>query len=514
MQGIIYNQDADSLIYGVGKNGCKLTVEQMKNYASQFKGSHMTDIMLCLNNSCASYPSEVITSFIDKYHQKLENGVPVDYTSEPSIMGFHHIFETLGIDHIAIEIDTFREIGINPWISFRMNDYHDRHAETSSQLPDYYHEHPEIRRGTYKPKKYQYQWDKNNDYAHPFVREMMLAFIEEALERYDPYGVELDYTRELLVFKDGEEMDGIEIMNEFVRSVHALCQKYGEKYGHKIKLAVRVAPQVEQNYDFGLDVVHWASERLLDLVTVSGRFDSNHNDMPIKLWKSLLAPFGVELAAGIEMYIRPHWDADPVLPSISTMAALAASAYSQGADKIYMYNFFHRFDSPHIDPYAPIPEDTETFGDFSGFYGTFGSLEKLLKFDRRHIISINDRLPWWQRNRGYDQLPTTFDEERFFKITVGEIPEGAKVQIRMGFGCSTEKVLENPVTVYLNGERCTYVGAEQDNRYARETVLCYDALAAAHRSSAVAFVIGNEKLVAEGYRTTIDYFEVYIKAPV
>ncbi len=513
MKGIIYNQDADSLLHGVGRNGCKLTAEKMRSYANQFKGSHMTDIMLCLNNSCASFPSKVITSFLDKYHQKIENGIPVDYTGDVALQGFHHMFEVLGIDNIAVEIETFREIGINPWISFRMNDYHDRHAETSPQLPDYYHEHPEIRRSTYKPEKYIYQWGRNNDYGHPFVRNMMLAFIEEALERYDPHGVELDYTRELLVFKDGEEIDGIEIMNEFVRNVHALCVKYGEKYGHKIKLAVRVAPCVEQNYDFGLDVVHWASEGLLDLVTVSGRFESNYNDMPIKLWKSLLSPFGVELAAGIEMYIRPRWGAEPVVPSYTTVAACAASAYSQGADKIYMYNFFRQFDAPPLDLNEPIPENTDDF-DFRGFYNIFGSFEKVLKLDRRHIISINDRLPFWQRNRGYDQLPTTFDEERYFKITVGKIPEGARLQIRMGFGRSTEEVLENPITVYLNGEECKYVGAEEDNRFAHETLLCYDVPATAHRSSAVAFIVGNKNLIAKGYRTTIDYFEVYVKAPV
>ena len=80
MKGIIYNQDADSLLYGVGRNGCTLTEEEMRNYASQFKGSHMTDIMLALCNSCASFPSQVITDLVAKYHQKRENGIDVDYT--------------------------------------------------------------------------------------------------------------------------------------------------------------------------------------------------------------------------------------------------------------------------------------------------------------------------------------------------------------------------------------------------------------------------------------------------
>ena len=203
MKGIIYNQDADSLLYGVGRYGFTLTAEEMKSYAGQFKGSHMTDIMLALCNTCASYPSKVVTDLISKYHQKHENGIAVDYTENFITKAAHHIFETLGIDHIAIEIDTFRAIGINPWISFRMNDFHDHHCEASPILPDYFHDHPEIRRAAYRPADINGNGDKCKDYSLPFVREMMLALINEALERYDPYGVELDFQREIYTVSSG-----------------------------------------------------------------------------------------------------------------------------------------------------------------------------------------------------------------------------------------------------------------------------------------------------------------------
>ena len=110
MKGIIHNQDADSLLYATGKAGCTLTAEELNNFASQFKGTHLTDVMLQVLNSCASYPSKVITDLVQKYHQKVENGRAVDYTDIPWTKGAHHIFETLGVDHIAIEIKTFREM--------------------------------------------------------------------------------------------------------------------------------------------------------------------------------------------------------------------------------------------------------------------------------------------------------------------------------------------------------------------------------------------------------------------
>ncbi len=41
------------------------------------------------------------------------------------------------------------------------------------------------------------------------------------------------------------EYDGVEIMNEFMREIDALVHKYEGKYGHKIKMAVRVAADIQ-----------------------------------------------------------------------------------------------------------------------------------------------------------------------------------------------------------------------------------------------------------------------------
>ncbi len=504
-KGIIYNQDADSLLYNVGKNGCTLTAEEMENYASQFKGSHMTDIMLCVNNSCSTFPSKIRTSLVDKYHQKIENGITVDHTACLSVAAAHHIYEVLGIDHIEVEIRTFRDIGINPWVSFRMNDIHDFHCETSPILPDHFHDHPEWYRVKYHPEFLVTNADRDLDYGLPEVREFWLAYIDEALDRYDPYGIELDYTREIEVFANGNEYDGLAIMTQFVRDVYALCGKYGEKYGHKIKLAVRVAPEVQQNMDYGLNVMEWVEEGMIDLVTVAGRFESNDNDMPIKLWSTLLKPRGVELAAGIEGNILPHFGCRPFPWDAETIAACTASAYSQGADRIYMYNFFHCFQAPRLDEVEP---ELSAKGPAmqASFYKIFGDFEKVLKLDRRHIWSVNDRLaPWYRNRQGMSQLPVTFRRSVSFKITVGDIPEGAAMTINIGFA-DPEKATANPPKLFVNSEECTYTGTMNYARADAGTVLCYDVPASAHKSNVYVFPIVNEE-------TTVNYLEAYIKAP-
>ncbi len=505
-KGIIYNQDADSLLCRVGRDGCVLTAEDLENYASQFKGSHMTDIMLCVNNSCSTFPSKTRTSLIDKYHQTVENGREVDYKNIPSIAAAHHIYEVLGIDHIEVEIRTFREIGINPWISFRMNDFHDFHLETSPILSNFFHEHPECRRVKYHPEFRVNNGDNNMDYGLPLVREYMLSFINEALDRYDPYGIELDYTREIEVFAHGSEYDGMAVMTQFVRDVFTLCGKYGEKYGHKIKLAVRVAPGVEQNYDYGLNVMQWVKEGMIDLVTVAGRFESNDNDMPIKLWSTLLKPYGAELAAGIEMNILPYFGRKPFGPDMETFAACAANAYSQGADKIYMYNFFHPFGAARIDD-VPLdsPEYPSAFK--AKFYSTFGDSEKVLKLDRRHIWSANDRLPPWYRNcKQASQLPVqTLLYRAFFKITVGDIPEGAMMNINIGFN-EIEAASQKPPKIFVNTEECAYAGVLEYDRAENGKVLCYNVPASAYKSNVLLFIKTEDVI-------TVNYIEAYIRSP-
>ena len=271
-------------------------------------------------------------------------------------------------------------------------------------------------------------------------------------------------------------------------------------------MAVRVAPEVQQNMDYGLNVVEWVQEGMIDLVTVAGRFESNDSDMPIKLWSTLLKPHGVELAAGIEGNILPHFGRRPFPWDNETIAACAATAYSQGADKIYMYNFFHCFQAPRID--TVIPDITVNEGDTkykSSFYNTFGDFEKVLKLDRRHIWSVNDRLAPWYRNRsGMTQLPVTFARSISFKITVGEIPSGAKMSINIGFD-DTEKAAANPPKLFVNSEECTYTGTMKYARAEKGTVLCYDVPPSAHKSNVYVFPIVNEQ-------TTVNYLEAYIKA--
>ncbi|MBQ8248828.1 MAG: hypothetical protein IJY93_02960 [Clostridia bacterium] len=506
MKGLIINRDIHGILNESGR--LPITAQQIKDFPKQFEGTQVTDYFLAMCDSCAVFPSKTRTSFLDKYYQKIENGIEVDHSGDVVCKGAHHVFEVLGVDHIAEQVKGFREIGINPWLTFRMNDIHNRDKETSSGLTDFYHEHPEVRRIKFHPEFIQTNGDFAYDYTYEIVRNHYLDLIDESLDRYDVYGIELDWQRECCVFAVGSEYEGIEIMNQFIRDVDTIVHKYEEKYGHEIKFGVRVVPDIQINFDWGFNVLEWVQEGIVDLVTLAGRFESNDTDMPIKLWSTMLKPYNVKLAACIEMNIRPHLFHEAIQPNMETFAACAASAYSQGADYIYFYNYFHNINSGNFDRGGELSCDPNAdLGEKHMYWSVInqlGDFDKVMKMNRRHIISIKDRLPLWKRKRGYDQLPVVFNRDASFKICVGDIPKNAELTVRIGFE-DTDKALANLPRVFVNSEACEYIGAEDDPRWHQGgKLLSYKIPKSAHKGNMCPYVIVTEEMKAV-------YVEIYIK---
>ncbi len=496
MKGICINQDSHDVITWAGKT--RPSAEAIKNFPKAYEGTQVTDFFINLMDTCAVFPSKTRTSFLDKYYQKEENGVAVDYTQNTCAAGMHYIYEELGIDYVAEHIKGFREIGINPWLTYRMNDYHDRNMPASMLFSDFYHEHPEIRNGRDLPRRL-WSWNEHAyDFKFEIVRKHNLDLINESLELYDPYGIELDFQREMCVVAYYETDEGLEIMNGFMREVDAIVKKAEERWGHKIKCAVRVMPDYHFNFEYGLDVMKWVQEGIVDTVVISGRFQSTDTDMPIKMWKTMLEPFGAELFASIEWNICAHEDAAMLPPNIETFTACAANAFSQGADKFYIYNYyvgfnveFDRNGEYDFDP-AKSVKSREQYWTVINHLGNY---DDILKLNRRHVVTLKDRIPYWHRNtyihapenRAINQLPLTFCKTGVFRLYTGDIPTDAKVTFRFSVD-DAEKALANIPDVWMNSIQCEYIGSEKDERFTPHTLLCYRVPASAFKPCMVAFI--------------------------
>ncbi len=62
----------------------------------------------------------------------------------------------------------------------------------------------------------------------------------EITENYDAFGIELDFSRTIRCFKELGHHN-IPIMTDFLRQVRALCDRAAEKWGHPVRIMIRLS---------------------------------------------------------------------------------------------------------------------------------------------------------------------------------------------------------------------------------------------------------------------------------
>lgn len=495
--GLVINQDGDGFLRSVGQNLEKTTVQALRDFAWQYRDSNVTDFFICVCNATASYPSKIWTSVLDKYYQTEEAGEPVDYKDHDVIKGAHHIFETLGVDNIRIWHEEFRKMGIKPWISFRMNDAHDHMLDRSFLLTEMYHKHPEFYRVQHA-HGFEY-FDRIWDFAHPEIRTFYLDFVSEALERYDTDGVEFDFLREPLCFSIGGEYEGIDIMTQFMRDLKARVDASAKARGHAIQVAFRCPQTPELCMDFGFDVATYAKEHLIDVVIPCGRCATNDNELPIRLWCSVMHPYGVSVWGGVENSQRPNLVAKGPQTLESVSGIVSAMMY-QGAEKAYVYNFFRGI-FPQMKPAA----EQDGSDGYWNRIATVGDYDKMMQCPRRVMVTFRDFLPL-----GYpdsNKLPITLKKAGKFtlRFSLGEVPATSSVYIR--FSMSNGDLSSDDLKVWISGRDCTFVKtmACEDVRYTAETLYCFQCNAPIQQGIAIA-----EIRLTKDCETVCDFAEIVI----
>ncbi len=509
VQGIMVNQDADSVMGSANTS----KREDFEKFALGYEGSHVTDFMICVNNKISTFPTDLDswTDMVDKYYQKVENGKPVDYSQGTVATQAYKHFVQYGLDYIDIWCETFPKIGINPWLSFRMNDAHGYGAETSILLSDYYHENPQLRRVQHTNSATDIYYRPLLDWQYEEVRQRFLEYINYALSMYDCYGIELDWQREIRCFGVGQEYNALKILNEFMRDVQDIVNIYERKYGHDIKVGVRVTSDIETNYDFGLDILTWASEGLIDLVSPTGRHTTTDNTIPVSMWVSLMHPYGVQVAPCIEIQLHSNPDSAKTVSNenaakqtLETYNGAAALYLSQGADKVAVYNQYLALAQYIQQKHKVVTTNDEVAGTFRHWtvLSTIGSYDKLMTRNRRLVLTYNDVWQYWKETKA--QLPITVkkDEIATIRVPVGDVPVGATVYVK--FSVNGLNASKRP-TVYVNSKPATWNSMEMvEPSLSLMQVLSYTVPESVYDDGYFTIEIIPQRALA------IDYAEVYI----
>ncbi|MBQ7638823.1 MAG: hypothetical protein IJS90_07980 [Clostridia bacterium] len=424
---------------GLAESG-RFDEESLNEYVMNYADSGVTDLLFNIFGQSSDVPTNVLTFRGDLYGKKTQNGNPVDYSS---YYGLNAFYNEQDIDIFAVWIEKCREVGIKPWISIRMNDCHDPDETTSQLRGELFYTARE--NGWMIGEEYGYFRNCFN-YAVPEIRELMLDYTKEQLMKYDVYGLELDFMREIYCFDyinaDNGEIVGI--MNDYMRQSAEIVKEAEKKWGHDIELSVRMPRDLDQCKAFGFDVLAWINEKLIDSVTVTPRFSSNDSAMPIADWKERCGE--TEIYAGIETLVNTQ--SKGCCASAEVVRGYGAQYLTAGADGLYLFNYM-------TSPPGVGAREREV-------YDTCGSLEEILKHSRRHIVTYQDTTP--EGYEPYDPLPLKIaaGKTASLEIETGFIPESAKVSFYIGFN---KEINPSDISLTVNGKSCS--GAEKSEVFGR-----------------------------------------------
>ena len=418
-----------------------ISEEMFFPFVDIYKRTDVTDILFNTVSQISVTPSKHIMSIYDLREKMEKNNISARTGWGTDV--YYTLKKECNIEPFAVWIKRCHEVGIRPWLSFRMNDCHPTPVLFDERI------------GHFKKTASDNGWVLGEDYGYfgacynyrfEEVRNIFLAYIEEQLFMYDVFGIELDFMREIQCFQYlTDNMDECtEIMNNFMRDAKKIVRKAEKKYGHPIKICVRVMRDYEQTRFFGFDPVAWAKEGLIDIINPTPRWTGGDSGIPIKEWNELLP--GIEIAPGIETNVNYEKSRHLSVASPEIARGLCASFLSQGAESIYFFNYF-------INP----EEDTVFTNEHQRKYHSYmrnlsvlsacSDLENIHRYPLRFpIIPQADEAfispaPMWQ------PLPVSVSEgeEKAFEITTGKIPEGKNVYILIGAShdISTSQIFVN-----------------------------------------------------------------------
>ncbi len=306
----------------------KVGEEDLYPFVDFYSDHGVTDLLFNIFCQYSATDSNVFTDYRAKYEQKRENGIEVDYRED--YKGIYRLNAECGIDPYDVWFRRCSEKGMRSWISVRMNDCHCPDETAGFLRSDFFYEARE--KGWVVGPRYGY-YRHCFDYSYAEVRQKMLDYIDEQLGRYDVWGLELDYQREIICFDYLSGKDYAPIMTEFLRNVKKIVTMHEKMRGHKIEISLRLCRGIEDNLGFGFDVQAYHDEGLIDSVTPTARWSTHDSDMPLKEWIEKLPD--VEVYAGIELRTNRSF-----LSSIPLKSAHIANCVSDDPHGINFYNHF------------------------------------------------------------------------------------------------------------------------------------------------------------------------------
>jgi len=430
--GILYNED-DSHRFVLDPAG-QMKPERLDALVDELADSRVTAMLVCCCAKKTNFPSTSWEPHCEGFDPAKDNTQPFFGDAKPEdcngVRRWAHNLRVMlesGVDPTGRMLDRCRRRGISPWVSIRMNDVHDAPLRRSALHSRFWTDHPEYWR---YPDRFTAWNDRCLNYRLEPVRDHAMALVREVCDRYDMDGLELDWNRFPLHFREGEEAEGARLLTEWMAEARRVVRAAEKKWNHPILLVPRVPARPEVAVGTGLDAVTWAKRGLIDHLIVAPFWTTTDYDVPVERWLELLEGTGVGVTAGLEIRIAPYPGAKTLPSTPERRRGAAMAALGRGSQGIYLFN--------HFDLGSRYPELLQQLS----------SIEALRGKDRNYAVTFVDinvpgkRIP--------PALPKKLGpgESAEFRLSIGPKPiEGARGEVHLGLAAAPDEPIAAEVRV-------------------------------------------------------------------
>ena len=233
-----------------------------------------------------------------------------------------------GNDPPAVVVREAKKRQIDVFYSLRFNDIHD--SFIPDEMPTFKVEHPEWMLGEqdYDGVK---SFKTSLNFAFPGVRELKFRTVEELFQKYDFDGLEIDFLRGAPYFLPGTESQNAPLLTQLLTRIRRHLTQRAAERGRPIRLAVRVDESLKSCRLNGFEVARWIELGLIDMLAMG----SGVMDIQVEEFKALAAPKEIQIYPCLYGWPSRY---SPVPAALA--AGLALNYHAQGADGIYLFNWF------------------------------------------------------------------------------------------------------------------------------------------------------------------------------
>lgn len=389
------------------------------------QNSKVTDVLFCIYEQNSMIPSEFVSWRGDIMERYCESSPLKTMISE------------YGIDPVQLYLDEMDRHGIRPWITLRMNDAHFKYENEVYFIKSDYH-FEAVEKGYTIGDEYGY-FGRCFDFSKGDYAERMLGYIGEILDRYDMFGLSLDFLREMYCFDYKKNRNASDLMTGFIEKVAEKIKQAGARRGHPIRLLVRVARDEKTCLDFGFDIRRWCREGLVDAVSPCARWECNDSGIPISEWREVVGE-ATALFGGIEQLMLPG---HPVAPDGTVDYSAAVSRTNTSAGQVRGYSAAFLDGGADGILIANMCHDSQPFADIRATV-----LADLHHQDRTFTVTYQDL---HADTEHYAPLPFTLNSNtETVSLAVGRIMPTDRVKITV----SGKRFEGNRPVLTVNGIPC------------------------------------------------------------